>query len=58
MPCKDGLEYDVYITHEFELLPEMMYWQPHVVILKEDGNLGVQKNYINILEKSILRQTH
>ena len=56
MPCKDGLEYDVYITHKFELLPEMMYWQPYVVILEEEGDLGVVDAYVNILEESALKQ--
>ena len=56
MPCKDGLEYDVYITHPFELLPELMYWQPNIVILEEEGNLALIETYEEILTTIISRQ--
>jgi len=57
MPCTDGLEYDVYITHKFELLPELMYWQPYVVILEEEGGLGVVDAYTDILKESMMKQS-
>ena len=56
MPCDDGIEYDIYITHEYELLPELMYWQPNVVILEEEGDLQIIEAYTKILDLSSERQ--
>ncbi len=57
MPCEDGIEYEMYITHEFELLPELMYWQPNVVILEEEGDMKLIEAYQDILEMSVTRQS-
>jgi len=54
--CNDGIEYTVYITHEAEILSELMYWQPHVIILEEDGDLGIIDKLKAILEDMINKQ--
>ncbi len=55
--CKDGIEYTIKITHELEILSEIMYWQPHVVILEEDGDLNIIKKIQIILSDMMSRQS-
>lgn len=54
--CDDGIEYTVYITHESEILSEIMYWQPNVIILEEDGDLKIINKLKTILEDMINKQ--
>jgi len=54
--CNDGVEYTVYITREEEILSELMYWQPHVIILEEDGELDIINKLKSILEKMVNKQ--
>jgi predicted transcriptional regulator len=54
--CDDGIEYTVYITHESEILSELMYWQPNVIILEEDGELDIIKKLQDILNEMVNRQ--
>lgn len=51
-PSHDGIEYELEITHAFEILPTIMYWQPNITILEQDGEINVKKIYSNILESS------
>ena len=55
--CKDGIEYTLKITHELEILSEIMYWQPHVIILEEDGDLNIIKKIQIILSDMMSRQS-
>ena len=57
MPCDDGIEYEIHITHKYELLPELMYWQPHVAILEEEGDLQIIEAYTVILKESLEQQS-
>jgi len=50
IPCSDGVEYEIYITHEWELLPTLMQWQAYVTILEQDGDIDIVKIYNDILK--------
>ncbi len=54
--CADGIEYTVFITHESEILSELMYWQPNVVILEEEGGLNIIQKFKDILDEILIRQ--
>lgn len=54
--CSDGAEYEMYITHEFELLSQIMYWQPHVVILEQEGSVDAKGKFLELLNRTIDRQ--
>jgi len=57
LACSDGVEYEVYVTHPNELLPELMYWQPHIVILEEEGAFGIKERYRKILKECTTNQS-
>ena len=48
--CIDGIEYEVYISHEWELLPTLMQWQKYVTLLEQKGNIDIIKIYKEMLE--------
>ena len=48
-PCRDGIEYELYITHEWELLPTLMQWQKHVSIVEQAGDIDIIGSYKKIL---------
>ena len=52
-PCNDGMEYEVYISHEWELLPTLMQWQKHVTLLEQKGKINFIKIYKTILDNII-----
>lgn len=52
----EGVEYIVHITHEAEILSELMYWQPHVIILSEEGSLHIIDKLCTILETMLHKQ--
>ena len=54
--CTEGIEYILYITHPSEILSDIMYWQPHIIILEEEGNLNIIEKFNKILEKTINHQ--
>lgn len=49
-PCIDGMEYEVYISHEWELLPTLMQWQKYITLLGQEGDIDFIKIYKNILQ--------
>ena len=51
-PCTDGVEYEMYITHEWELLPTLMQWQAYVTILEQDGDIDIVRKYNDILKEA------
>ncbi len=51
-PCKDGIEYSIYITHAYEVLPTIMQYQPFVTILKQDGDIDLIARYKEVLEET------
>lgn len=54
-PCQDGAEYDLFISHDWELLPTLMQWQKHVNILEQEGDIDIVGKYEKILEDSIAK---
>lgn len=54
-PCQDGAEYELHISHEWELLPILMQWQKHVNILDQDGDIDIIGIYKKILEDAIAK---
>ena len=56
MPCKEGIEYDVYITHIYELLPQIMYWQPNVIILEQEGAIDAKSEFLELLKMTVEQQ--
>jgi len=52
VPCSDGWEYELYITHEWELLPVLMQWQKYVTLLDQEGKIDMKKIYHNILQEA------
>ena len=57
IPYSDGIEYQLNITHTHELLPQIMYWQPHVIILKQDGNIDAKGKFIELLNETLIKQS-
>ena len=53
---KNGIEYTLYITHQREILSEIMYWQPHITIVEEDGRLNVTKKLKEIINLILKKQ--
>jgi len=51
-PCIDGVEYEIYITNSWELLPTLIQWQVYVTILEQDGNFDIVKIYNDILKEA------
>jgi len=51
-PCKDGIEYSIYITHPYEVLPTIMPYQPFVTILEQNGDIDLITRYKEILEET------
>lgn len=51
-PCKDGIEYSIYITHPYEALPTVMQYQPFVTILEQDGDIDLIARYKEVLEET------
>jgi len=51
-PCNDGWEYELYITHEWELLPTLMRWQKYITILEQEGTIDIKKIHHTILEEA------
>ncbi len=51
-PCSDGWEYELYITHEWELLPILMQWQKYVTLLDQKGEIDMKKIYHDILQEA------
>ena len=49
-PCQNGIEYDVFITHKWELLPTLMQWQMYVSILEVDGDIDIVSIYEEVLK--------
>jgi len=56
-PKQDGVEYDVYITHIMELLPEILSWLPDVVILEQEGEIDAILKLTNRLKKMLDHQS-
>jgi len=56
-PCRDGIEYDIYITHLWELLPTLMQWQKHVTILEQVGEIDLIREYRQILNNALNQLT-
>lgn len=54
-PCSDGIEYDVYITHPYEVLPTIMQYQPHVTILRQEGTIDLIGKYRTLLNETLNR---
>jgi len=54
-PCQDGAEYELFISHEWELLPTLMQWQKHINILEQDGDIDIVGKYEKILEDAIAK---
>jgi hypothetical protein len=54
-PCQDGAEYDLFISHEWELLPILMQWQKHVTIIDQDGDIDLVGIYQKILGDTLVR---
>ncbi len=52
-PTTDGMEYEVHITHVWELLPTLMQWQKFINILSQNGEIDFIKEYKNILENTL-----
>lgn len=54
-PCNDGVEYELYISHEWELLPTLMQWQKHVSILEQEGDIDIVEEYQKILDETMVK---
>lgn len=54
-PCSDGIEYEIYISHEWELLPTLMQWQKHVSILDQEGNIDLINIYKKMLKDILVK---
>ena len=50
--CMDGIEYELYITHQWEILPTLMQWQMYVTILEQEGNIDMVQTYNDILKEA------
>lgn len=48
-PCHDGMEYELNISHAWELLPTLMQWQKHVTIIDQNGDIDLVGIYQKIL---------
>ena len=54
-PCNDGMEYELNISHAWELLPTLMQWQKHVTIIDQDGDIDLVGIYQRILDETLNR---
>jgi len=54
-PCQKGMEYSIYITHPYEVLPTIMQYQPFVTILEQDGDIDLVSMYRQILDETLDR---
>lgn len=45
-----------FIKPESEILSELMYWQPNVVVLEEEGGLNIIQKLKGILNEMVTRQ--
>ena len=54
-PYQDGAEYDLFISHDWELLPTLMQWQKHINVLEQDGDIDIVGKYEKILEDAIAK---
>lgn len=51
--CPDGFEYYVEITTPKEILAEIMYWQPQIIVLDEPKGLNLKKEIKQILQTTL-----
>ncbi len=54
-PCSDGIEYSIYITHPYEVLPTLMQYQPYVAVLEQEGDIDLINKYRDILNEALKR---
>ena len=54
-PCNDGMEYELNISHAWELLPTLMQWQKHVTIIDQDGDIDLVGIYQKILGDTLVK---
>lgn len=55
LPCQDGIEYSIYITAPYEVLPILMQYQPYVTIVSQEGDINLIKKYREILNEALAR---
>ena len=56
-PVSDGVEYELDITHAWEVLPTLMQWQLYLTILDQKGTIDLKGAYRDILENANARYT-
>ena len=54
-PVNDGVEYELDITHAWEVLPTLMQWQFYLTILDQKGTIDLKGAYRDILNNANAR---